>query len=72
MNELQNILNGLFGPRRRQPKTKLVAIYPNGSTYTITKRGREWWWKEGRGSFPLYAAIENVKAEGGRVERRPA
>jgi hypothetical protein len=54
----------------RKPRSYLVAVYPNGRVFEITKRGRVYWWDTGRGSFPLSAARENVEAEGGRVERR--
>lgn len=55
----------------RRNKTIPVAVWPDGRTYVIRKRGKYWWWAHDRGSYPYSAAVENVEREGGRVERRP-
>ena len=56
--------------RRRRPQSRLVAIDASRHEYTIHFEQGTWWWDHGKGSWPQSAAIENVKAAGGRVERR--
>lgn len=63
-------LRRLSDPRRRAARSRLVAVWPNGTENPIIYRAGAWWWKWDAGSYPQDAAIENVKAAGGRVERR--
>jgi hypothetical protein len=51
--------------------TKLIAVYPGGREFELRHRNGAWYWDNGKASFPLSAAIDNVKEVGGRVERRP-
>lgn len=51
-------------------KTYLVAIYPSGREYRLRRARGVWWWDDDKGSHPLSAAIEDVKEQGGKIERR--
>lgn len=54
-------------PSRR---SRLVAVYPDGTEHEVVKRNGAYWWRPNAGSYPLSAARENVEALGGRIERR--
>ena len=66
---MKNLESLLFGLKKPQKKTQLVAIYPNGFKYVITKKQGSWWYKQNAGAYPLKYAIEGVIEEGGSVVR---
>lgn len=54
----------------RRTKTQKVAVYPDGSRFTIRRDPldrKAWEWKPGCSSSPLAAALENVRKAGGVV-----
>jgi hypothetical protein len=65
-------LNCLIGLKNPQKKSHLVAIYPNGHKFVITKKQGSWWYKQGSGAYPLKYAIEGVIENGGVVVREAA
>jgi hypothetical protein len=66
---MKNLESLLFGLQKPQKKTQLVALYPNGHKFVITKKNGSWWYKQGAGAYPLKYAIEGVIQEGGTVVR---
>ena len=45
---LQSSLGALLGSSHRAPKTKLVAVFPDGREFVIGRKGRAWWWDSQR------------------------
>jgi hypothetical protein len=63
-------MNTAFGgSSSRQPKTRLVAIYPDGRRFEVSKRGRMWEWDHGCESSHLAAVKEHLAALGAELVR---
>lgn len=64
----------LFPAAPAKPKTRKVAVYPDGRRYVLRRAQGVWWWDTNKGSHPLAAAIEHVEECGGHVitEKVPA
>lgn len=60
----------MFGPKPPS-KTRAVAVYADGTRFTIRKRRGHYWFSQGGGSNTMQGVREAVEAEGGRIEREP-
>jgi hypothetical protein len=71
MTQLSSLLGGFLGGRRRrrEPLTRLVAVWPDGRRYVLRKQGQCWWWSASKGSWPLAGAKESIEHEGGKLIR---
>jgi len=60
---------------RKPAKTTPVAVWPDGTTSHVTRRGGFWmlWLPNGQqhGSSDMLGVKDNVAAHGGTLERRP-
>ena len=56
---------------RKEPKTLLVACFADGRRKIITLKRSAYWWSASEGAYPLSAAPETIKEQGGWVETIP-
>ena len=50
---------------RKEPKTLRVACFNDGRRKIITFKRRAYWWSPYEGAYPLSAALESIKHQGG-------
>jgi len=50
---------------RKEPKTLRVACFEDGRRKIITFKRRAYWWSQSEGAYPLSAALESIKEQGG-------
>lgn len=56
---------------RKEPKTLRVACFDNGRRKVIVFERGAYWWSRSEGAYPLSAAIESIKEQGGWIETIP-
>ena len=56
---------------RKEPKTLRVACFEDGRRKIITLKRGAYWWSASEGAYPLSAALENIKHQGGWIETIP-
>ncbi|MFG6531687.1 MULTISPECIES: DUF6330 family protein [Roseobacteraceae] len=56
---------------RKEPKTLRVACFNDGRRKIITFKRGAYWWSPSEGAYPLSAALESIKEQGGWIETIP-
>ncbi|SPJ25557.1 DUF6330 family protein [Palleronia abyssalis] len=56
---------------RKEPKTLRVACFNDGRRKIITFKHGAYWWSPSEGAYPLSAALETIKHQGGWIETIP-
>ena len=56
---------------RKEPKTLRVACFEDGRRKIITFKRGAYWWSPSEGAYPLSAALESIKEQGGWIETIP-
>ena len=55
----------------KEPKALRVACFKDGRRKIITFKRSAYWWSASEGAYPLSAALETIKENGGGVETIP-
>lgn len=50
---------------RKEPKTLRVACFEDRRRKIITFKRGAYWWSASEGAYPLSAALESIKEQGG-------
>ncbi|MBK0328814.1 hypothetical protein I5535_16100 [Rhodobacteraceae bacterium F11138] len=56
---------------RKEPKTLRVACFEDGRRKIISFKRGAYWWSQSEGAYPLSAALESIKEQGGWIETIP-
>ena len=56
---------------RKEPKTLRVACFNDGRRKIITFKRGAYGWSTSEGAYPLSAALESIKEQGGWIETIP-
>ena len=56
---------------RKEPKTLRVACFNDGRRKIITFKRGAYSWSAAEGAYPLSAALESIKVQGGWIETIP-
>ena len=56
---------------RKEPRTLRVACFNDGRRKIIVFKRGAYWWSTSEGAYPLSAALESIKEQGGSTETIP-